>query len=445
MKRISTFIFALAFTSLLAAAKEHGLIVSGVPWYDQRDSIVSAHGANIIRNNGKHYMFGEFKTDSVNAFKGFSCYSSPDLVNWNFERIAFDTQKDGRMGPNRVGERPKVLKCPSTGEYVMIMHSDDMRYKDPCVVYATSNTIDGEYEFQGPLLYKGEPVKKWDIGSFTDNDGKSYLLVHHGDIYRFADDYHSLDSCMSSKVNGIGESPAMLYHNGRYYWFSSHTTSWERNDNMYVSSTSLSGPWSEPRNFAPEGTNTWNSQTSFILPIINGNDTTFMFMGDRWSFPKQRSAATYVWQPIVWKDGEPSLNEYLEAWNPTDISAKSLDFKSLKNSEWKATSPGDSKQYKIAVKNNERIFIEGETSPSGGYAQIKIIDSYGRVIVNTPVDFYSLVSASGLRYISPKLSKGRYTLKITVSNMKSNWSDKRKNEYGSKGHEIILSNVGITH
>ena len=112
---------------------------------------------------------------------------------------------------------------------------------------------------------------------------------------------------MSRKVEGVGESPAMIRHNGRYYWFSSHTTSWERNDNMYVSSPSLSGPWEKKPLFAPRGSNTWNTQTSFILPVVNQGDTTFMYMGDRWSYPRQRSAATYVWQPLQWIDGEPFM------------------------------------------------------------------------------------------------------------------------------------------
>lgn len=417
-------------------------IVSGIPWYDQRDSIVSAHGANIIHENGKYYMFGEFKTDSVNSFKGFSCYSSPDLVNWTFERIVFNTQSDGRMGPNRVGERPKVLKCPSTSEYVMIMHSDDMHYKDPCTVYATSKTIDGEYEYQGPLRYKGNTIRKWDIGSFTDYDGKSYLLVHHGDIYRFADDYHSIDSCMSSKVKGVGESPAMIHYKGRYFWFSSHTTSWERNDNMYVSAPSLSGPWSEPKNFAPEGSNTWNSQTTFVLPLINGNDTTFMFMGDRWSFPKQRSAATYVWQPIKWVEDEPTISEYFDMWSPSDFSENTLVYKNVERSDWNGSSPSECKQYKLTVGDNERIYIKGKTSCIGGYARIKITDNEGDIIVNTPIDFYSLAEASGLRYISPLLPEGNYFLEVVVLEMKSNWRDKKRYEYGSKGHDVVITEVG---
>ena len=218
-------------------------VVNGIPWYDQNREPVSAHGANIIKDGNRYYLFGEYKTDSANVFTGFSCYSSTDFAQWRFEGIAFSQQKDGRMGPDRVGERPKVLRCPKTGEYVMLMHTDNLQYKDPCTCYATSRNITGPYEFQGPILYKGQPVKKWDIGSFMDDDGHGYLLVHHGMIYRLADDFHSLDSCLMNGVKGAGESPAMMKKDGTYYWMSSHTTSWERNDNMYWTATSLSGPW----------------------------------------------------------------------------------------------------------------------------------------------------------------------------------------------------------
>ena len=254
------------------------------------------HHANIIRDGGRYYLFGEYKTDSANVFTGFSCYSSDNLVDWRFESIAFKQQSDGRMGPNRVGERPKVLRCPATGEYVMLMHTDDLRYKNPCTCYATSNTITGPYEFRGPILYKGQPIKRWDIGSFADDDGHAYLLVHHGGIYRLAPDFHSLDSCLMNGLEDAGESPAMMKKDGMYYWLSSHTTSWERNDNMYWTSRSLAGPWEYRGEFCPKGTLTWNSQCSFVLPLENG---TFMYMGDRWSFPRQRSAATYVWQPLT--------------------------------------------------------------------------------------------------------------------------------------------------
>lgn len=94
------------------------------------------------------------------------------------------------LGPNRIGERVKVMKCPSTGEYVMYMHTDDTKYCDPCIGYATSKTINGEYIFQGPFKIGNEPIRMWDMGTFQDTDGTGYLLIHEGDIYRLSEDYH---------------------------------------------------------------------------------------------------------------------------------------------------------------------------------------------------------------------------------------------------------------
>lgn len=63
---------------------------------------------------------GNISRTRANAFPGFSCYSSDDLVNWKFERVVLPMQSNGILGPDRVGERVKVMKCPSTGEYVCI-------------------------------------------------------------------------------------------------------------------------------------------------------------------------------------------------------------------------------------------------------------------------------------------------------------------------------------
>jgi len=38
-------------------------------------------------------------------------------------------------------------------------------------------------------------------------------------------------------------------------------------------------------------------------------------MGDRWSFPKQNSAATYIWQPLQIDGPEISIPAFNEAWS----------------------------------------------------------------------------------------------------------------------------------
>ncbi len=98
-------------------------IYSGTPWFDQNGNIVSAHGANIVRGQWANFIFlAKPHTDDSNAFAGFNCYSSKDLYNWKFERIALPVQKSGKLGVNSVGERVKVMKCPKTKEYIMYMH-----------------------------------------------------------------------------------------------------------------------------------------------------------------------------------------------------------------------------------------------------------------------------------------------------------------------------------
>lgn len=420
------------------AGRSADFIANGLQWHDEQGRPVSAHGANIIYDQGRYWLFGEYKTDSANVFTGFSCYSSTDLCNWHFERIVLSAQKDGRLGPNRVGERPKVLHCPTTGEYVMLLHSDNLRYKDPCVAYATSPTINGEYTFRGPLLYKGQIIKRWDIGSFVDNDGQAYLLIHHGRIYRLAPDFHSVDSCIVTDVKGVGESPAMLHEDDTYYWLSSHTTSWERNDNIYFTAKSLSGPWTAQGCFAPEGTVTWNSQCSFVLPLQSeSGEKRFMYMGDRWSFPRQRSAATYVWLPLLVQNGRLSLPEYHQFWNPATGNPVHLSLRQIHKS-WTGEKPGDDCVVKF---KGGQIAINGKTNDHGAYAEITITDKKGHKVVDTSVDFYSAVSSRDVRYLSPVLPHGKYTLSIRVSQMKPNWSDKYRSDYGSKGYEVNIDSI----
>ena len=295
------------------ATAQNNLVVNGIPWFDDKGNIVNAHGACIVEENGRYYLFGEWKSDKSNAFPGFSCYSSDDLVNWKFENIVLRVQPEGILGPNRVGERVKVMKCPKTGEYIMLMHADDMGYKDPYIGLATCKTIAGDYQLQGPLLYKGQPVKRWDMGTFQDTDGKGYLLIHHGPVYRLSDDYRSIEAEVAH-IKGMGESPAMFKKNGVYFMLTSNLTSWEKNDNFYFTAPQIEGPWTKQGLFCPEGKLTYNSQSTFVFPLKCGNDTIPMFMGDRWSYPHQASAATYVWMPLQVDGTKISIPEYWQAW-----------------------------------------------------------------------------------------------------------------------------------
>ena len=75
------FLAVLCFHSEAQQNNKMDAIYSGIPWYDNNGNVVSAHGAGMIKANGRYYLFGEFKSENSNAFNGFSCYSSSDLYN----------------------------------------------------------------------------------------------------------------------------------------------------------------------------------------------------------------------------------------------------------------------------------------------------------------------------------------------------------------------------
>lgn len=437
-------------------------ILSGVPWFDQNAQPVSARGACIVREGDRFYLFGEYKRDGGNAFSGFSCYSSTDLVNWHFERIVLPVQPDGRLGPDRVGERPKVMKCPTTGEYVMYMHTDDAGYRDPAVGYATSPTINGEYIFQGVLPFGDGYVRKWDMGTFQDNDGVGYLITHSGNLFRLSPDYKRVEAQIVKDMTPACESPAIVKHAGIYYWLGSDLTGWERNDNSYFTARSLEGPWEPQGVFAPKGTLTWNSQTTFVLPVTGSAGTTYVYMGDRWAHPYQRSAATAVWQPLVFADGRLSLPTWQPAWHldiaagtwaPVDLPGKTLAIQDVPGASWSAgwarhrdeqghadlrsATRGDVLEVDFT---GTQIGLYGVARPDGGFGRVRVTDSQGKIVCETVIETYCFYPEASLKFLSLELPHGRYTLQLEVLGERFFWQGK-KASHGSQGDYVSVQKV----
>ncbi|THV41985.1 glycosyl hydrolase family 43 [Glycomyces buryatensis] len=404
------------------------LIVNGVPWFDDRGAPVNAHGGCIVEEAGRYYLFGEYKTDDVNTFIGFSCYSSPDLVHWTFERIVLPRQDDGLLGPGRIGERVKVMRCPSTRKYMMYMHCDDLGYTDPHIGMAVGDSIAGEYRFQGALHYRDAPIRRWDMGTFQDREGTGYLLVHEGDIYRLSADYASAEDLIASGLAPGGESPAMLEHEGRYFLMFSNKTSWERNDNYYLSAPTVRGPWTHRGPIAPEGTLTHNSQCTFVLRLHRDGKTVHMYMGDRWSFPHQASAGTYVWMPLDIESDSIALPRFLPSWSPESFTER--DFK---GAELEVCFSSRERGAFVEVPfSGDQVAVYGSADRSSGYASVEIFDAAGDECVRgLLVDFYSLQADRGLRYVSPRLAAGEYRLRITVTGEAPVWTDKAHNRFGA--------------
>lgn len=287
---------ALPF-ALLYALYAPAQIVPGTVFNDTDGHAIEAHGGGMMQVGKTYYWIGENKSQNSAAFYANSCYSSNDLEHWKFVGNPLSVQAGGDLGPNRIVERPKILFNKLTGLYVMYMHVDSSDYKEAKVGVAVSKTVCGQYEYRGSFQPLG--FQSRDLGLYQDADGTGYLLsedrVNGLRIDRLTKDYLGVESSVA--VLPDMEAPAVIKAGPVYYMFSSYLSGWKANDNQYMTATSLAGPWSPRKPFAPVGTLTYSSQTAYVLPVQGSAATTYIYMGDIWN-PKDFPHSAYVWLPL---------------------------------------------------------------------------------------------------------------------------------------------------
>ncbi|KAE8154278.1 glycosyl hydrolase [Aspergillus avenaceus] len=320
--------------ALLGTASASLQIVPGATWTASgTNQHVQAHGGGIISVDSTYYWIGENKLDG-SAFQSINCYSSDNLVEWSFVGELLSLQDSGDLGPNRVVERPKVIYNEATSKYVLWLHIDDSSYGEAKTGVATSSSICGEYEYIDsfrPLGYQSR-----DMGLFKDDDDTAYLLTEDRKnglrINKLNDEYTNVTEAIHLFPESI-ESPAMIKQDGVYFLFGSQLTGWSTNDNQYTTSTDLTGTWSDWQNFAPSGTNTYDSQTTFVFPVGD----SVLYMGDRW-ISSNLMASTYIWLPLTLDGTTATLHEETSWILPLDGT-------------W--SSAGTTKTYEAEASDNE--------------------------------------------------------------------------------------------
>ncbi|PGH23893.1 hypothetical protein AJ80_01955 [Polytolypa hystricis UAMH7299] len=310
----SLFLFVARLLCWAVVANASLQIIPGGTWTaTNTGKHVQAHGAGIIKDGDTYYMIGEDKTEG-SQFQNINCYSSQNLVEWTYVGALLSRGSSGDLGPNRVVERPKVVHNKRTGQYVLYLHIDSSDYGEAKVGVATSSQVCGGYSYRGSFRPMNHQSR--DMGLFVDDDDTGYLLSEDREnglrIMRLSADYLSVESEVYTWSEKI-ESPAVLKKNGIYYMFGSHLTGWDPNDNVYSTATSMSGPWSGWKEFADDGSNTYHSQTTFILPVGD----TAVYMGDRWHSGNLKRS-TYIWLPLSISGTDVWLENRVN-WRFTDL------------------------------------------------------------------------------------------------------------------------------
>jgi hypothetical protein len=281
-------------------------------WNDSQGKRIEAHGGGFIRHDDSWYWVGEDKSQSSANFHSVNCYASPDLVHWEFrsEIITRNTAPE-LAAADRIIERPKVVYNEKTHTFVMWLHWEGKNYAEAAAGVFSSSRIDGDYTFRKSFRPKGNMSR--DDNLFVDDDGKAYFVSAANEnadliLYELTDDYLDIARQIVTLWPGSKrEAPVLFKQGGRYYMITSAATGWDANQAKYASAASIEGPWSALSNLG-NGT-TFDTQPSYVLPIVGTRATTLLYAGDRWNDP-ELGDSKYIWLPLKRTGQSLALDDY---------------------------------------------------------------------------------------------------------------------------------------
>lgn len=278
-------------------------IKNGALWKDDRGETVQAHGAGFLQVGDTWYMIGEDR-ETAKWNPDINMYSSKDFVNWKFEgkivangehSFTYEDGSVGALGVNRMIERPKLLYNEKTGQYVIWCHWEAGNYGASEAAVFYSDHITGPYT----LHWAGRPlgIKSRDCNVFQDSDGKAYFVSTTNEnvdlgVFELSDDY--LDAVAHTPIlKGLRrEAPAIVRIGDQYNMLSSACSGWDPNQCQYTYSSSMTAGWSGQTNL--NNKYSYDTQAASILTIEGSDQTTYLYVGDRWQDPDLAESKTIM-------------------------------------------------------------------------------------------------------------------------------------------------------
>ncbi|MGW2306365.1 RICIN domain-containing protein [Streptomyces sp. NPDC001809] len=302
---VLTALCAVLLSLLGATGTAHAAAVTvtnATQFTDPAGNPVHAHGGGVVKVGAYYYWFGEDR-NADNSFRYVSAYRSTDLRTWEFRNHVLTQETDPELRGANI-ERPKVVHNAATGQFVMWMHKEGSAtdYSEARAAVAVSDTVDGDYSWQGSFRPLGHMSR--DITTFVDTDGTGYMISAANEnadlhVYRLTADYTGIAAQVQKLWAGQWrEAPALFKRNGVYFLLTSGATGWAPNQQKYATATSVTGTWSDLRDIGDR--NTYGSQTAYVLPVQGTSGTSYLYMGDRWgnSMGGTVQDSQYVWLPL---------------------------------------------------------------------------------------------------------------------------------------------------
>jgi len=350
----------LYFTLIAAliAASIHAAHFGDI-WRDDRGIHINAHGGGVLYHEGTYYWFGEHKCDTTSsAMVGVTCYSSANLEDWTYRGVALEVidEKGHDLERGCILERPKVVYCAKTKQFVMWFHLElkGQGYRAARYGVAVSDTPTGPYRYlrsgrvnagKYPMGFDmadttalraklAEKMEWWtpewrtwiergmfmerdmaggqmarDQTVYVDDDGKAYHIYSSEDnltlqIAELTDDYTAHTGNYARVApGGQNEAPAIFKRGDTYWLITSGCTGWKPNEARMFTAKHIYGPWRQLPSpcRGEQAKTTFGGQSTYILKVADKPDT-FIFMADIWR-PEHPSDARYIWLPIEFGEG----------------------------------------------------------------------------------------------------------------------------------------------
>lgn len=350
-------------------------ITPGKEWPDRKGEHINAHGGGLLFHEGKYYWYGENRpARGFTTEVGVEVYSSSDLMNWEDEGVALAVSEEAGHDIERgcIMERPKVVRNPKTGKFVMLFHLElkEKGYAAARVGFAESDSPVGPFRFirslrpnagkwptdfsrrdirkakklkeadykewwtpewreairEGLLLARDVPGGQMsrDMTVYVDDDGKAYHIYSAEEnltlnLAELTDDYLDYTGrYVRIAPGGQNEAPTIFKHDGVYWMITSGCTGWAPNEARMFKAASLWGPWEQlPSPFVgKDAKKSFHTQGTYIFKVESTEDG-FVFMADRWN-PQSLKNSRHIWLPIDFEaDGTPVIR-WVDSWSPVE-------------------------------------------------------------------------------------------------------------------------------
>jgi autotransporter-associated beta strand protein len=309
--------------ALACAGAGAAVITNDVFAKDTSGNPIYAQGGGVFKFNGIYYWYGvkyngavtyynnpSAGNNSDTSFAGISCYSSTNLVDWKFERLS--TSGLGGYWVGRLG----VCYNTNTHQYVLIAQ------QNAGIMFATCSTPNGTFVYhhtQQPadlsfLVNNGTG----DQTLFVDDDGTPYVICSsvsgRSHLYVLplrASDYLNVEPGTEIYSGSGREGNCMFKYNGKYYFCSSDLHGWNASHCYVLESagTNIMGPYLPEYVMNQSGLDFCHvTQTGFFYTVNGTNDTTVLFVGDRWCDFAGNGIGYNQWCPLSFTGTKPTFN-----------------------------------------------------------------------------------------------------------------------------------------